>query len=199
MDQSSKILENWNAFRGACTRLGTRAEPLGRMLDHFEERAPLAPASSRLEYHAAYPGGLIDHSLRVMRNAIALSKPMGGTKQVPIESLVIASLFHDWGKVGSLEEDLYLPQESSWHRERGMMYVHNENILFMTNVDRTIWLMQHFGVHLSEEEFLGIRLNDGQYVNENKPYGMKEPTLALIVHTADRIACDEEKGRSSLV
>jgi hypothetical protein len=44
------------------------------------------------------------------------------------------------------------------------------------------------------DEWVAIRINDGMIVEENRCYAMGEPTLALVVHMADRLACQEEKG-----
>ncbi len=198
-----KIVQNWDKFFKLATNVdlvgSDRVKELTAMLNHFSDRAPMTPASSRLEYHGAYPGGLVDHSLRVLEYSLKLAKTYGFDSALNKGSLVIGALFHDWGKVGSLEEDYYLDQDSQWHRERGMMYSHNDKIQYMTVPDRALFLMQHFGVKLSSDEYLSILLNDGAYAEENRPYLMKEPTLAVIIHQADRMACQFEKGRESLV
>ena len=187
------IAENFNKFRSFAEKLGDRSEAALAMIDHLGERLALCPASSRKEYHSAYPGGLVEHSLRVLSNALKLSKTFGW--DLPKESLIIACLFHDLGKVGDDENDLYLPQDSDWHRDKlGEMYKHNRDIQYMTVPDRGLWLCQHFGLKLSQDEFLSIKLNDGQYADENAPYKMKEPTLADVVHIADYISTKQEKN-----
>lgn len=186
------IAENFNKFRSFAEKLGDRSEAALAMIDHLGERLALCPASSRKEYHSAYPGGLVEHSLRVLSNALKLSKTFGW--DLPKESLIIACLFHDLGKVGDDENDLYLPQDSDWHRDKlGEMYKHNRDIQYMTVPDRGLWLCQHFGLKLTEAEFLAIKLNDGHFDETNAPYKMKEPTLAIAVHMADLIATREEK------
>jgi hypothetical protein len=64
---------------------------------------------------------------------------------------------------------------------------------FMTTSHGGIYLCQHFGISLSYNEFCSILLNDGPVLDENKPYAMKEPFLAVLVHQADRVSCEEEK------
>ena len=95
---------------------------------------------------------------------------------------------------GDLNGDYYLEQQSDWHRERGMLYTYNRDIQYMTSAQRGLYLMQYFGVHLTSDEYLAILLNDGMYTDDNKAYGMKEPTLAVLVHHADRMACQFEKN-----
>jgi hypothetical protein len=163
------------------------------MVDALGERLALCPASSKRDFHNAFPGGLVDHSLRVLGNAMRLAQTFD--VEIAKDSLIIACLFHDLGKVGSDTEDLYLPQKDMYRLEKfGEEYAYNNSILYMTVPDRGVWLCQHFGVKLTAPEFLAIKLNDGQYAPENAPYKLKEPTLADIVHMADLISTKQEKG-----
>lgn len=188
-----QIAENFEKFRSFMEKLGDRSEPALALVDHLGERLAMCPASSRKEYHAAFPGGLVDHSLRLLSNALKLCKTFNW--EVPKDSLIIGCLLHDLGKVGDHEKDYYVPQDSDWHRDKlGEMYKHNKEILYMTVPDRGVWLCQHFGLKLTQDEWLAIKLNDGQYAEENAPYKMKEPLLADIVHLADYISCKQEKN-----
>lgn len=188
-----QIAENFEKYRSFAEKLGERSAAALSMIDHLGERLALCPASSRKDYHSAYPGGLVEHSLRVLSNALKLAKAFGW--ELPKESLIIGCLFHDLGKVGDHENDLYLPQDSDWHRDKlGEMYKHNRDIQYMTVPDRGVWLCQHFGLKLTQDEFLAIKLNDGQYAQENAPYKMKEPALVDAVHMADLISTKQEKN-----
>jgi hypothetical protein len=162
------------------------------LVDHLGARLVMCPASSRKQYHAAYPGGLVEHSLHVFANA----RKLVGLYEldVPLQSLIISCLFHDIGKVGDLDKDYYVEQTNNWRVENyGEVYFTNPNIQWMPSSERGLWLLQHFGVKLSNDEWIAIRCNDGMYTDENRPYAMKEPRLALVVHHADRIACEQEK------
>ena len=187
-----EITTNFEKYRSFLEKLGDRSESALSMVDALEERLALCPASSRKEYHAAFPGGLVDHSLRVLSNALKLCKTFGW--DVPRESLIIGCLFHDLGKVGDESSDYYLPQTDSWRVDKlGEVYTHNRSMQYMTVPDRGVWLCQHFGLRLTKEEFLAIKLNDGQYDETNAPYKMKEPLLADVVHQADLISTKQEK------
>ena len=133
-------------------------------------------------------------SLRVLSFVSKLVGVYDLGNKISRESMILSSLFHDWGKVGGLDGDYYLEQQSDWHRERGMLYTHNRDIQYMTTAQRGLYLMQHFGIHLTSDEYLAILLNDGMYPDDNKIYAMKEPTLAVLVHHADRMACQFEKN-----
>lgn len=190
------IEKNWVKFTSLLGKLGDRAEPVSKMLEGLgEERVCLAPASSREKYHNCFPGGLVDHSLRVLMNAFNLCKTFGWS--IPKESLILVCLLHDLGKVGGLEdgEDYYLEQTSDWHRDKlGQRYMYNEDLQYMPHAERSLFTLQSFGVRLTNEEFVAIRIHDGMFVDENKAYSMKEPALATIVHLADLVACKQEKG-----
>lgn len=192
----SRIESNWQRLEKWCSELGDRQGPVGDMLAHMGERAAVAPASSRLEFHNAFPGGLVDHSLRVLARTIDLAAAL--KVRVPKESLIISAIFHDWGKVGTLDKDYYVYQDSDWHRKRGQIYTVDESIR-MPNAQLGLFVMSQFGVKLTEDEYLAVLLNDGQYSSANKEYAHREGRLALLVHTADMWSASCEKGRMTLL
>jgi len=189
-----EIQSNWNKYRALLEKnLGDRSAAASAMLDALEDRLAMCPASGRKDFHNAFPGGLVEHSLRVLRNAMTLSRSFGW--QLPKDSLIIGALFHDLGKVGNQDQDYYVPQDSDWHRDKlGEVYKHNKDIRYMTVPQRGLWLCQHFGLRLTHDEYASILLNDGWVLQENKPYCLKEPLLAHVIMTADYIATCQEKG-----
>lgn len=189
-----QIKDNFDKFRGFIENLGDRAENALALVDHLGERLALCPASARKEYHLAIPGGLVDHSLRVMHNAMKISKSFFTSSNISTESIVLASLLHDIGKCGSEDHDNYLPQESEWHREKcGEFYVTNKEIPFMPHSHRSVYLLQKFNVNLTQDEYVAILTHDGMSLDQNKAYNMKQPILAVIVSMADMIATMQEK------
>lgn len=189
---AEKIKENYDKFRSLCLKLGDRTENVVKMVDFFGERLVFCPASAKVDFHCAFPGGLVDHSLRVLQNVYSLSKTYNLSFKK--ESIIISSLFHDIGKVGSKEHEYYLFQKSDWHRDKGMIYEYNSEIEFMTVQHRSLYLMQDFDIKLNYEEYLAIMLNDGQYVEANKQYAMKEPSFSMILHQADAYSTLWEKN-----
>lgn len=186
--------KNWNKLVELITKLGDRSESVSNLVDALGERLYLCPASGKDTYHNSFPGGLLDHSLRVLGNAVKLNSTFGWN--LSKDSLIIASLFHDLGKIGDLEREYYLPQTDQWRRDKlGEMYMYNKNMQYMTIPDRSIFLCQHFGVVLTLDEMLAIRLNDGFIVEENRQYCLKEPLLAHVIMTADYISTMQEKNK----
>ena len=75
------------------------------------------------------------------------------------------------------------------------MYKHNGKLHFMTVTDRGIFLLQHFGIQMTENEYLGLRLTDGMYEEANKNYYVSyskdrqlKTNIAYILHQADMMA-----------
>jgi hypothetical protein len=136
----------------------------------------------------------LDHSLRVLGNALKLNSAFEWN--LPKDSLIIASMFHDLGKCGDMDNDYYIPQTDEWRRNKlGEIYTYNKDMQYMTIPDRSIFLCQHFGLKLTLNEMLAIRLNDGFVVEENRQYCLKEPLLAHVIMTADYISTMQEKEK----
>ena len=188
-----EIEQNWQRFYALCGKVGEeRAPALLKMLDVLGERIATCPASHKRDYHNAFPGGLVEHSLRVLNNAVTLNKAFEWN--LPRGSLIIASLGHDLGKIGDLEKDYYVVQNDAWRVEKcGEEYKYNPDLPYVTVTDRGLFLLQHFGVCLTQDEYMAIKLSDGFSLEENKHYVLREPVLAHVVMTADYIATKEEK------
>ena len=69
----------------------------------------------------------------------------------------------------------------------------------MTVTDRALWLLQHFGVSMTQNEFIGLRLTDGMYEEANKSYYVAyqperqlRSNIAYILHQADMLATHVE-------
>jgi len=163
----------------------------------LDEQFALAPASSKNQFHNAFPGGLVEHSLRVLANGMKLVNAY--EFDIPKESLIISCLFHDVGKVGIPEDDgtfkeFYIQQNDQWRADKlGEQYAYNNDIQYMSTPQRSVFLMQSFGIKLKQDEYLSILLNDGFVVEENRRYCLKINPLVYVVQTADYISTMQEK------
>jgi len=155
-----------------------------------------APASGRTDFHGCYPGGLADHNLRVTKNLLKIADALA-PKRYAKNQLVFVGLMHDLGKVGDPPVPLYIPNPSDWHRNKGMLFESNKGLPYMPICDRTMYLLQKYGITLRDEEYTALRISDGPYEKSNEKYGMKEPDLAILLHFADRWACAQEKAIES--
>ena len=176
-----------------------RRENLLKMYKDLEERMMFAPASAKGHFHNAMPGGYVEHILHIIQFSLQLKEVWtnnGAEINFTDEELVFAAMHHDLGKVGDLEHDYYIPQTSEWHRiNQGAIYTHNPELQYMKVPDRGLWLLQHYGVKVTDKEYLGIKLTDGLYDDANSAY-LKgyNPDFSLrtnmcyILHQADMMA-----------
>ena len=196
-----QIVNNWNELiqliEGEFD--GERKEKLLEMYKYFEDRMSIAPASGKEHYHNAYVGGYVEHVLHVYRCAVSIKQQWeekGATINFTDEELAMAAIHHELGKVGDLYNEYYTPNESDWHRKnQGLIFSHNGDLQFMTVTDRALFLLQHFGISLTENEYIGLRLTDGLYEEANKPYYIGyspdrqlKSNIAYILHQADSMA-----------
>lgn len=164
------------------------------LMEDFGERFFTAPASGRLMYHNCCVGGLLEHSIRVYTIFKDLCNDYHEVESH--DDIIIAALFHDLGKIGTKDMEYYIPKNSKWHEENmGLYYETNPNLRFMPHAQRSLQLLGEYGFNLINDVYTGILLHDGQYVDENKPYRMKEGMFATLLHMADRIACEMEKEK----
>ena len=49
-------------------------------------------------------------------------------------------------------------------------YTHNPKLQYMSVPDRGLWLLQHYGIKVTDKEMIGMRLTDGLYDEANKSY-----------------------------
>jgi hypothetical protein len=132
---AEEMTENFNQFRDLLSKIGDRSESALKLVDHFGERLALCPASSKRSYHNSFAGGLVDHSLRVCKNAVVMMKSYCEQSEWKSmkDSVILTSLFHDIGKAGDLTNDYYVPAEE-WRRQKlGEDYAVNENFAIFGN------------------------------------------------------------------
>jgi len=195
----AKIEKNWDLFYGLVKRVENKTvrDSLLSLCDSEKDRLAAAPASSRTEFNGAYPGGLVRHSLTVFALAKNLNKSLNFTENG--DSLLVTSLFHDFGKIGNENEDYYLEQESNWHRERGMMYELNKKIDKIHPSQRSLWwLTNKAKCPVSEDEMYAIlSLSKLGQMYSTDLYDVSP--LSVILQTAVRVACIKGKNKQSVL
>ena len=176
---------------------GEREEKLLEMYNHFEDRMMLAPASGQEHFHNCFPGGYVEHILNIVKFSKLFHEIWASNgayvDDYTIEELIFAALHHDLGKAGTLTEDHYIPNPSEWHRKnQGKIYTINPDLKFMTPPDRGIWILNQFGIKMTENEYIGIKLTDGmydegniQYLKSYAPEKKLKSNMQHILHQAD--------------
>jgi len=162
-----------------------RKSQVEEMMKFIGERYFTAPASGSILKHDAFPGGLLHHSLQVAANFKKLCNLF--YPDVNKDSIIISALFHDLGKIGSLDgKELYIPVKEQWKRDRGNVYEYNPDIRDgLTHAQRSVRILSHFGIQLTDEEYLAIISHDGLFLDENQVYRNKMNKLSYLLHWAD--------------
>jgi len=204
MLEAEKIQKNYEKhLKIIDTYITDRKEDCLSMIKHMEDNYVLAPASGKSWYHNAFPGGYVDHVNRVVEYAVKqmrLYKEMGGEVDFTEEELVFSALFHDLGKMGDGESPNYLPQTDKWRQDKlNEIYTNNPDLDFMLIQDRSLYILQKFGIKLNQKEFLAIRCHDGVYDKANEAYFFShQPTsrqksnIISVLHSADFLASKVE-------
>ena len=197
-----QITDNWAELQEIISTefSGTRKDNLLAMYSFFEERMVIAPASGLEHYHNCFEGGYVDHVLRVIKCAKELHKSwnlMGAiSSDFTEEELMFSALNHDLGKIGDREFPYYIPNPSEWHRKnQGKIYDYHPKLRHMSVPDRSLFLLQDFGIPFTVNEAIAIRCHDGLYDQANEAYfktynPQKELQnhLPILLHHADHMA-----------
>ena len=192
-------LDNLDAKYGELFELlGERKAQVLAFRDYIERETSwlASPASTR--FHLNIERGLLLHSVGVTYNALGIRDLLA--QDIPDESIVIAALFHDLGKVGYPGNPYYLRNDVQWEiTKRNMTYRVNPEATTMNLAVRSLYLISN-RVELTEDEAQAIVAHDGIYpvpggVN-NLDYHHRECRLQMIVHFADKwTAAVDEEGR----
>ena len=208
---AEELEQNYNQFLNVIDKCisSPRKEKVLAMLEEIGGDMAVAPASGKNWYHGAYTGGYIVHVLKVVTAAMKAKKlfeSIGGNVDFTDEELIFSALFHDLGKVGNGEQPNYLPQDSDWHRKnQGSMYKNNPDIDFMLVPDRSLYMLQKYGIQVNQKEYIAILVHDGLYEETNKPYFISfspdskfKSNLPRVLHTADMLAAAAEFDEEQL-
>jgi len=177
-----------------------RRTQLKEFYSKYQERIIMMPAAHKKEYHNAFPGGYVDHVIRVIDCSLKLHnvwEDMGtDVSTYTKEELVFSALNHDLGKMGDDQHEAYIPQTDQWRKDKlGEDYMFNTKLAFASVPDRSLFLLMSHGIQYSFNEMVAIQTHDGLYDEGNKKYLMtympeQKPrtALPLILHQADMMA-----------
>lgn len=196
-----QIIDNWTQFIGIIndTFTGERKKAILRMVEFFEERMLMAPASSKEHYHGAHIGGYLEHVLNMYNIAKDMAEIWGKYSDhidYTMEEIAFIALFHDLGKMGDLANEFYLPQDNEWRRNNmGEIYKVNGKVINMNSADRSLYILQHFDVQLTQNEWITIKIHEGMYEEANASYlkvmgesNILKSHLPHLIHHADLLA-----------
>jgi hypothetical protein len=208
MEQNYSVFLKHLKERWATVDQPNNAAELFYLLEgEFGKNIITAPASTKVDLVCCYPGGLVEHSLRVLwymadfrkqyKNNLNLSNAV-----FSVPSLVVVSLLHDLGKAGlDVHTPYYIDNNSSWHREKlGQLYTINQNLTHWNPNMLSLYQLNKNGVILNEEEYYAISSlynTKQQFKSEEHPVN-GEPILATLLQQAIKLACIQGKQKQEV-
>jgi len=149
------IQSNWETYQGLLNKLGDTS--VANLLEDLGQRLCEAAATIHKDENFSYPGGLISSKLAIAKHMIKHNKIENIIWTSSDRTIIKVALLHDIGRLGNLTANYLLEQDSDWHIEKlGKLYKPNIDLGNMSCTERTLFLLQHYSVSLSEEEFLAI-------------------------------------------
>lgn len=154
-----------------------------------------APASS--QYHGAYEGGLVEHSLTVFEN---LSKKKETVlSECDFNSITLVSLLHDICKANFYKVD-YRNKKNEYGNWEKVPYYAIDDQFPAGHGEKSVMIVQQF-IKLKPEEALAINWHMAGFDERSKGYGgmqalsaaMSKYNLVAALHIADLEACYFDK------
>ena len=157
-------------------------------LTMFMEDAGFFTAPASGGNHSNQVGGLAAHSLNVLHMAERMSVALYGGENISEElrnSIVMATLLHDLGKVGDYDKQMYVPNIlKSGKQSEAKPWMRNKQLSNVPHAVRSIKLATLF-IDLTEDEEWAILAHDGLYDFMKYEIMGHETELYMLVHFAD--------------
>lgn len=173
--------------------LATKRPGMENLLKYMEENGfYTSPCSG--SFHLCCEGGLAEHSLNVVSLCIKVSERIDS--KINYDSIYIASLLHDLGKMGQYGKPNYIPNmikdgkptkdepEQKYKVSDSKPYETNKDLLYVYHEIRSIQIASQF-IALTEEESFAILYHNGMYSNLKYALNGKETPLQMILHFSD--------------
>lgn len=174
------VKKNWNTYQTILNRL--EDNNINEMLNKIGDRICLAPANYQKDQWGAYPGGIVVIGIRLAKAMQALNEFHGNI--CDIKSIYKIGLLHDIGRIGTLEDDWLLAQDSDWHKDKlGHVFKENTELPNLTHLQRTLLLLNQFQIQLQEDEFLALLSLEDRVSRNN--------LSSLLLHARNMLEKDE--------
>ena len=164
----------------------TKREGMVDLLDYMNKIGFLtAPCSGG--YHLCKEGGLLEHTVNVMKVAEKIGVTLLGGEEYNKfhDSVVIAAALHDLGKCGQFGKPEYLSNIlASGKQSDSKPFQKNKELLNVPHEIRSVAIAQMF-IDLTEEEQHAILMHNGLYGPLKYEIQGNETPLYMIIHWAD--------------
>lgn len=160
----------------------TKRPGMDNLLNAMEEQGFFESACSGGN-HLACKGGLAEHSLNVFQYANRTAFVV--CPELDENSLIIACLLHDLGKMGQFGKQGYIENIlASGKQSATKPYVVNKDLMPIDHEIRSLQIASKY-IDLTEEETFAILYHNGLYMPLGRSMKDKETPLQIILHFAD--------------
>lgn len=150
-------------------------------LNSYLEKHGLFSAPASTKYHLCIEGGLVIHSVNVAKLALDLKKIL--LPDLPEESVILCSLFHDCHKVtDGFANPTYIKNES--YDAEKQPYLWNKKQFSFSGAHKSLLLISRF-IELTRDEMQAIAYHDGPYVEAWEDIAADPYPLTFLIHFAD--------------
>lgn len=199
MNQEQIIIKNFELFKSQVSKLGSKGGDILDYVSNNAERVMLAPASTKRDFTCCHPGGLVEHSLRVLQNTAKLRQVYNLSDSVPTQSVILCSLLHDLGKVGTESKEYYVDNTSDWHRDKlGIYYNVADRFQHIPVSQLSLHIISQNKVEIDIDEWYAISMIGNKGTKEDLPT-MGEPWISVILAQAVKAACVMGKGKEKVI
>lgn len=185
MISKDRIEKNKKKFQEANDAYGIFTKELEEFLG---EDFYLCPASPSLDLYGAYPGGLLDHLLKVCKYTLFINDLLPEKIKLEKNKIVKTVFLSQIGKVF-----LFKPNDSEWHRvNQGKMYKYQtEGMAALKTGERSAYYALKHGCNLEEDEYQAIINADKD--SDDKMAKWYSSPLTQIMKQGFELALIEEK------
>ena len=146
-----------------------------------------------------HPGGLVEHSLRVLQNAAKLRQAYNLMDTVSTQSVILTSLYHDIGKVGTEAKEYYVDNNSDWHRDKlGVYYNVADRFQHIPVSQLSLFTISQNKVEIDIDEWYAVSMIGSKGQREELP-SQGEPWISVILSQAVKAACVMGKGKEKVL
>jgi hypothetical protein len=158
------------------------------LIEFLGEDYFLAPASPSLDFYGAYPGGLLDHTIKICKYSLNINEILPEHVRLENSKILKTVFLSQIGKVF-----LFKFNQNEWQRtNQGKIYAYRDGEMVALRVgERSAYYAIKYGCKLDEEEYQAIVNIDKD--NDDKMAKQHSSILAKIIKHGFELALIDEK------
>jgi hypothetical protein len=193
-DKANELVNNFDKYSSYLKKY-FKESAVDKFVKHFSNRLAMCPTGLTQDA-GGYPGALIKQALLTVKHSAGIARLLFPDDSALVDSVVRVALVHDIGRLGDLNAEMYIEQDSDWHRQKlGQNYKYNEACSIVNPAHRSLYILQHFDFNITLEEWVAIVTSGGLHLNENAFYGNKKNNLIDILQLAKHVVNNNEKTK----